>query len=184
MKAPKQQNGGLASLTPECLDQLCDLIIAKLEEKNLRRLASQARRRGFESHHPLQTVKKTPVPLPELPIREILLLLLGDKARRQLLLRGKPNGELFELYRLELALTIRNERNLKRYYQVLDSFRDFLDDIPPSTLLAKQFLNQWTNSKPSTLHKYVGIIRGFMNWYGEDLDIKLRERLAVAQAYT
>ena len=28
------QNGGLASLTPECLDQLCDLIIAKLAEKN------------------------------------------------------------------------------------------------------------------------------------------------------
>ena len=90
------------------------------------------------------------------------------------MLREKPNGELFELYRSELALTIRNERNLKRYYQVLDSFRDFLDDIPPSTLLAKQFLNQWTKSKPSTLHKYVGIIRGFMNWYGEDLDIKVK----------
>jgi len=48
---PSQQNGGLAYLTPECLDQLCDLIIAKLAVRNPWGLASQARRRGFESHH-------------------------------------------------------------------------------------------------------------------------------------
>ena len=56
MKAYRQQNGGLASLTPECLDQLCDLIIAKLEEKNLWGLTSQARRRGFKSQHPLHII--------------------------------------------------------------------------------------------------------------------------------
>ena len=39
---PSQQNGGLAYLTPECLDQLCDLIIAKLAERNPWGLASQA----------------------------------------------------------------------------------------------------------------------------------------------
>ena len=48
-----QQNGGLAYLTPECLDQLCDMIIAKLAVRNPWGLASQARRRGFESLHPL-----------------------------------------------------------------------------------------------------------------------------------
>ena len=48
---------GLAYLTPECLDQLCDMIIAKLAVRNPWGLASQARRRGFESHHPLQAEK-------------------------------------------------------------------------------------------------------------------------------
>ncbi len=38
----KQPEGGLASLSPEALDQLCDLIIAKLEGRNPRGLASQA----------------------------------------------------------------------------------------------------------------------------------------------
>ncbi len=51
----KPLNGGLASLSPECLDQLCDRIIARLEGWDQWRLASQARRRGFESHHPLHS---------------------------------------------------------------------------------------------------------------------------------
>jgi len=33
--------GGLASLSPEAVDQLCDLIIAKLEGRDPRGLASQ-----------------------------------------------------------------------------------------------------------------------------------------------
>ncbi len=48
----KPLDGVLASLPPENLDQLCALIIAKLEGRNQRGLAFQARRRGFESHHP------------------------------------------------------------------------------------------------------------------------------------
>ena len=65
---PSQQNGGLAYLTPECLDQLCDMIIAKLAVRNPWGLASQARRRGFESHHPLQNASSE-----ELALREKLL---------------------------------------------------------------------------------------------------------------
>ena len=44
-----QPDGVLAFLSPEGLEQLCDLIIAKLEGRNPRVLSSQARRRGFES---------------------------------------------------------------------------------------------------------------------------------------
>ena len=49
----EQPKGGLASLSPEAVDQLCDLVIAKLEGRDQWGLASQVRRRGFESHHPL-----------------------------------------------------------------------------------------------------------------------------------
>ena len=46
----------LASLSHDGVDQLCDLIIARLEERTQTVLASQARRRGFESHLPLHSV--------------------------------------------------------------------------------------------------------------------------------
>ena len=43
-----------ASLTHEVLDQLCDMIIAKLQARNLWGPAFQAGCRGFESRLPLQ----------------------------------------------------------------------------------------------------------------------------------
>jgi len=54
--------GVLASLSPECVDQLCNIIIAKLTGMNPRALASQARRRGFESHHPLHEARQRLAP--------------------------------------------------------------------------------------------------------------------------
>jgi len=45
--------GVLASLSPESMDQLCDMIVAKLAERGLGKPISQAKSRGFESHHPL-----------------------------------------------------------------------------------------------------------------------------------
>jgi len=99
---------------------------------------------------------------------------MGERGRRQLLLRTKSNQELFELYKAELALRIRNHDNLPRYCQILDDYCDFLAEFPPSVPLAKKFLSQWANNKPATLHKYTGIIKGFLNWYGEDLDLKVK----------
>ena len=49
-KSPKRVP---ASLHPEALDQLCDLIFAKLEVRNLWWPAFQAGCRGFESRLPL-----------------------------------------------------------------------------------------------------------------------------------
>jgi len=48
--------GVLASLTPESINQLCDMVISKLKEDGLGVLASQAKSRGFESHHPLHKI--------------------------------------------------------------------------------------------------------------------------------
>jgi hypothetical protein len=49
---------GLASLSPEGLEQLCDLIISRLEGRSSQGQASQARRRGFESLHPLHGAER------------------------------------------------------------------------------------------------------------------------------
>ena len=46
----------LASLSPESMDQLCDMIVARLAERGLGKPISQAKSRGFESHHPLQFI--------------------------------------------------------------------------------------------------------------------------------
>jgi len=118
-------------------------------------------------------LEKTSVLLEELPLKELLLLVVGDNIRRQILLRTKSNDELFHLYKSELALRIRNERNLTRYYQVLDDFRASLGEFPPSAQLGKQFLGKWARSRPATLRKYYGIIRDFLRWYGEELNLKI-----------
>ena len=54
MATRKKSNveGVLASLSPEGMNQLCDMIVAKLAERDLGRPISQARRRGLESLHP------------------------------------------------------------------------------------------------------------------------------------
>ena len=136
-------------------------------------LASQARRRGFESHHPLQYQKDVSSNL-DLSIEELLLFVLDEKARRKLLLRTKTNEELFSLYKAELALRIRNQRNLIRYHQVLDQFHQFLAGDSPSSMLAKRFLSKWSRRKPATLYKYLSIIKGFLNWYGVEIDLKVK----------
>ena len=45
-----------ASLTPEVVEQLCDMIIARLKAKNLWGPAFQAGCRGFESRLPLHRI--------------------------------------------------------------------------------------------------------------------------------
>ena len=136
-------------------------------------LASQARRRGFESHHPLHSQKDVSSNL-ALFLEQLLLSVLDEKGRRRILLRTKTNSELFSLYKSELELRVRNQRNLERYHQVLDQFQESLPSNPPSSILAKSFLSRWSKRKPATLYKYLSIIKGFLDWYGEDIDLKVK----------
>ena len=59
----------LASLNPESMDQLCDLIVAKLAERGLGMPVSQARRRGFESLHPLFRRVEAVLASPKCPLK-------------------------------------------------------------------------------------------------------------------
>ena len=54
-----------------------------------------------------------------LPLREILSLLLGPEGRRMLSLRTKSNDELFRLWRAELAFRYRSDRSLKEAERVM-----------------------------------------------------------------
>ncbi len=98
-------------------------------------------------------------------------MLLDDKAKRRLFLKRKTNHELFSLYydHLKVRLT---PGQFDQYTLLLDKYHQFLGDFPPSVELATQFLTRYTNHAQATLVRYAGMIRGFMEWYGESLDIR------------
>jgi len=90
-------------------------------------------------------------------------------------LREKSNDELFRLYRTELALRYRSERSLKEAERVITRFEEFLDGRPPSGELAKTYLSQFLSRKPNTLARYSVLVSQFMKWYGEPLDIQIKQ---------
>jgi len=103
-----------------------------------------------------------------------MYILLGNKGRRHLELRQKPNGELFALYEGELTFHHRSARGIHEAERVLNHFHDYLGEFPPTPELAKSFLSQFKERKPTTIARYAAILKVFFKWYGEELDIKIR----------
>jgi hypothetical protein len=130
----------------------------------------EAKNREFE----LPLLGKVNGSLEELPIRDLLVALIGPEGRRRLELRYLSNDKLFTMYQAELILRIRNERNLKNIINFLDRFKDYLGQYPPSEPLCKAFLAQYTGLKPHTWYNYVGEIKRFMAWYGEVIAVKAK----------
>jgi integrase len=107
-----------------------------------------------------------------LSIRELLEFLLDDKAKRRLSLMSKTNHELFTMYYDHLRVKLTQDQ-FKQYQRLLDLLHRFLGEFPPSAELATEFLAQYANRSKATMVRYVGIIKGFMDWYGESLDIRV-----------
>ncbi len=80
------------------------------------------------------------------------------------------NNELFQLYDSDLVLRLYNAKNLSDTRKILTKFKQYLNDFPPSTELAKGFLARYTDRKPRTLYRYAQMLRVFMKWYGEPMD--------------
>ena len=83
------------------------------------------------------------------------------------------NTELFNLYDAELVGRNRSARGLHEARRTLGHFQAFLGDFPPTPELAKQFLAQFSGLKITTIARYTAIIKTFMAWYGEPLDIRV-----------
>jgi integrase len=90
-------------------------------------------------------------------------------------LRTKSNEELFALWRSELAFRYRSEKALKEAYRVMARFEHFLGGYPPSAELAKSYLSQFLPAKANTLARYSVLIGQFIKWYGDPLDIKIKQ---------
>jgi integrase/recombinase XerD len=100
--------------------------------------------------------------------------LLGPEGKRRLRLRHMTNEELFPLYDSDLLLRLHNAKDLSDHRRMLARFRIALQAFPPSVELAKTFLAQYVDRKPRTLARYAKMIGGFMRWYGEALDFKVK----------
>ena len=109
-----------------------------------------------------------------LPLRELLEMLLGEEGKRKLRLRGMTNDQLFEAYDAELICKHRSAKGLYEDRRVLKHFRGFLGEYPPTPELGKQFLSQFANRKTATLARYLATLKGFFDWYGEKLDMRVR----------
>jgi integrase len=104
----------------------------------------------------------------------MLEMLLGSDGKRKLRLRHKTNSELFALYDSQLVLKHRSREALEEARRVLRHFQGHLGEYPPTPELAAAYLAQFKNHKPTTLYRYDSILKGFMAWYGEPLDTKIK----------
>ena len=68
----------------------------------------------------------------------------------------------------------RSQEALDEARRVLNHFRDYLGEFPPSPEIAASFLARFADRKTTTLYRYHSIIKTFMEWYGEKLDTKIR----------
>jgi integrase len=107
-------------------------------------------------------------------VSEMLEMILGTDGKRKLRLRHKPNGELFTLYDSQLILKHSSHDALDEARRVLGHFKAYLGEYPPTPELAAGFLAQFKDRKPTTLYRYDSILKGFMAWYGEKLETKIK----------
>jgi len=113
--------------------------------------------------------------LEDLPIRELLVMLLGEEGKRRLRLRQMTNAQLFEAYDAELICRHRSAKGLYEDRRILRHFAEFLGQFPPMPALGKQFLSQFANRKTATLARYVAVLKPFFKWYGEELDMRIKQ---------
>ena len=89
------------------------------QENSLEPFTFQSKGRGFESprvHHINGSSEN-------LPLRDLLILLLGPEGRRRLELKDLTNDRLFPRYETELILRIKNPKNLKSIVSYLRRFK-------------------------------------------------------------
>jgi len=110
----------------------------------------------------------------ELPVRELLIMLLGEEGRRKMENMTKTNDQVFSEY-YDLIVNTHTAKSLYEAKRLLEKFRAFLGEFPPSTKLAIQFLNQFKDRKLNTRGRYSYVLSAFFRWYsGEKLPIKIR----------
>ena len=94
---------------------------------------------------------------------------MDDKAKRRLSNRSKTNSQLFTGYYDLLKVKLTPDQ-FQQYRRLLNLFHTFLGEFPPSEGLGLEFLAQYAARSRATMVRYTGIIRGFMEWYGENFD--------------
>ena len=99
---------------------------------------------------------------------------MGTEGKRRLRNQRRANDELFSDYEAVLKLRHRSREALEEAMRVMGHFRTFLGGFPPTPQMAVKFLAQFADRKPATLYRYNSIIKGFMQYIGEEHNHKIR----------
>jgi len=100
------------------------------------------------------------------------MMLLGQEGRRKL--ENKTNDQLFSDY-YDLITNTHTPKSRYEAQRLLDKFKAYLGQFPPSTELAVQFLTQFKDRKLNTKARYSYVIGAFFSWYsGEKLPLKIK----------
>jgi hypothetical protein len=100
----------------------------------------------------------------ELPIRELLTMLLGEEGKRKLENKTKTNDQVFLDY-YDLIANTHTAKCLYEAKRLLNKFRAFISQFPPTTDLAVQFPGQYTDLKLNTKARYAFVLSAFFKWY-------------------
>jgi site-specific recombinase XerD len=83
----------------------------------------------------------------------------------------------FEVYRLELQQSDRDTKTISRYWQIVDSYRRWLNGREPTIATAKEYLAYLRDKgyKPRSVILYYHALRLFFEFLGVALKVKLRK---------
>jgi hypothetical protein len=102
----------------------------------------------------------------------VLQLLLSPTLTEQLRLRRLDNDTLFDTYLSELRLRNLSPYYIKKVWELLHVFKEYLNEEQPTPQLAKSFLSQYVNHKQNTVVRYFTCVNSFMAWFGAGLDYR------------
>jgi len=119
-------------------------------------------------------------------LNEVLALILSSNPNiaQQLRLRQLDNDSLFDTYINELKLRNLSPYYIKKVWELLSKFKDYLNQRQPTPELAKSFLSQYFNHKQNTFVRYFTYVQGFITWYGSKLDVKVKSPRLTPPYYT
>ena len=97
---------------------------------------------------------------------------------------SKPNQQVFAEY-LDLIASSKSEKWHYETRRLLDQFREFLGEFPPSIELFTRFFTRYSKLAASTRSRYYFVFSGFFKWYNQDeIPFKIRVPKHVPQKVT
>jgi hypothetical protein len=121
------------------------------------------------------------VVLEQLPLRDLLLTLLGDDWRRRLVNQGKKNAQLRAEY-LDIIAASKSKKWRSETKRLLDQFFAFLGEFPPTMELFTKFFQRYSNVSLSTRERYYYVFAGFFNRYnGQRIPFKIKAPKPILQ---
>jgi site-specific recombinase XerD len=120
----------------------------------------------------------------ELPLRELMLMLMGGEWRRRLANMTKTNDQLFGEY-LNIIKASKSHKWYRETERLLGQYRAFLGQFPPNTDNFTQFFQRYNvpTIRQSTRARYYYVFSAFFRWYnGSSLPFKVKSRKPVPQS--